>query len=88
MVLFKGMMDLGATLQTLVGVVKHHLYLLKQLQQQMWLVLGASGQAANAAVLLGLHQRYAQTAEAMLSIAAPISIAGMPSHPLKTCFTC
>lgn len=63
-------------LQTLCAVVQHHLQLIKQLQQQMWALLGSPGPASASSVLLGLRQRYTRTAEAMLTCAAPISIVG------------
>lgn len=66
-------------LQTLCAVVQHHLQLIKQLQQQMWASLGSPGQALAASMLLGLQHRYTQTAEAMLTIAAPTSVVGTPS---------
>ena len=63
-------------MQALCAVVQQHLQLIKQLQQQVWGLLSTSGQAACASILLGLQQRYSRTAEAVLSTAAPISIAG------------
>lgn len=68
---------LVASLQTLCAVVQHHLQLIKQLQQQMWALLGSPGPASASSVLLGLRQRYTRTAEAMLTCAAPISIVAL-----------
>ena len=63
-------------LQTLCTAVQHHTQLIRQLQQQMWACLGSAAQASSTAVLVGLQQQYMRTAGAMLSNAAPCSMAG------------
>ena len=81
-------------LQTLCAVVQHHMQLIRQLQQQMWVCLGSAAQASSTAVLVGLQQQYMRTAGALLSNASPCSMTGRQAalfqhiHIMHTDATC